>query len=86
MTSTPAGPLTTPTNASGQKARPGVDTSSTFASFKQAAKEKADRWAVDKLLVHVNANHHDLQREDAKGAAGDQQEGDGEEGEGETED
>ena len=43
MTSTPTGPLTTPTSASASKARAGVDTSSTFAAFKHAAKEKADR-------------------------------------------
>jgi len=43
MTSTPTGPLTTPTSASASKVRPGVDTSSTFAAFKHAAKEKADR-------------------------------------------
>ena len=42
-TSTPTGPLTTPTSASASKVRPGVDTSSTFAAFKHAAKEKADR-------------------------------------------
>lgn len=43
MTSTPTGPLTTPTSASASKARSGVDTNSSFKQFQLAAKEKADR-------------------------------------------
>ena len=53
MTATPTGPLTTPT--SGQKSR---DTSSAFATFQKAAKEKADRLEAKriKLTVFVSLN------------------------------
>ena len=53
MTATPTGPLTTPT--SGQKSR---DTSSAFATFQKAAKEKADRSEAEriKLTVFVSLN------------------------------
>ena len=53
MTATPTGPLTTPT--SGQKSR---DTSSAFATFQKAAKEKADRSGAEriKLTVFVSLN------------------------------
>ena len=48
MTATPTGPLTTPT--SGQKSR---DTSSAFATFQKAAKEKADRSEAERIIIKL---------------------------------
>jgi len=51
MTSTPTGPMVTP--VSGQKQRQ-VDTSSTFATFQKAAKEKADRDRILREQQEIN--------------------------------
>ena len=50
----PAGPMSHGTPTPGQKQRQSVDTSSAFATFQKAAKEKADRWGGDWLYGRIS--------------------------------
>merc|ERR1712058_85520 len=65
MTSTPTGPMLTP--VSGQK-QSQLNTSSTFATFQKAAKEKADRDRI--LREQQEINRKTIERKEKEGEGG----------------